>query len=228
MAKMSSAPGESHVQPQLPGEVRAEWHGEINLMGFAVDQFGCVWKHGHAGWYTVGAEVPEALVALRLAFLAGREPPAQPRAAHPGPGEDPLVRRYLSHDRPEEGDVELLAFKGGNGDWYLSIVPQGWKNARLAPLPGEDAGPDACVRITTSGERRGHHHVAGVVANLFRAMGGEPPLTPTGLDLLDVFDDDLPREVALEILRAFVANGSAIGIERILPALRRLLPELET
>jgi hypothetical protein len=49
------------------------------------------------------------------------------------------VRRYRSDDRDQEDcDNDLLVYPGGNGDWYLTIVPH-----------GEHIGPT--VRITTSG-----------------------------------------------------------------------------
>ncbi len=81
-------------------------------------------------------------------------------------------RRYLTHDC-DQGRVELVVQAGGNGDWYVSIVPESHRIARLAGLPGETPRLHSCVRVTTSGERREHHGAAAAVAALYRAMGGE-------------------------------------------------------
>lgn len=76
-------------------------------------------------------------------------------------------RRYETHDTDQQR-VELLVSSAPNGDWYLSIVPTGHKFARLA------TDERAEVRVTTSGERREHTHVAAAVAALYDALGGEP------------------------------------------------------
>lgn len=84
-------------------------------------------------------------------------------------------RRYLTHDC-DEARVELIVQSADNGDWYLSIVREGHKFDRLQALPGEpEMPPPAVVRVATSGERRQHSHVAAAVANLWRALGGDPP-----------------------------------------------------
>jgi hypothetical protein len=41
-------------------------------------------------------------------------------------------------DDCDKSDLELSIFQGGNGDWYISILPEGH---RIGP----------CVRISTSG-----------------------------------------------------------------------------
>ncbi len=76
-------------------------------------------------------------------------------------------RRYETHDTDQQR-VELVVSDAPNGDWYLSIVPTGHKFARLA------TDERAEVRVTTSGERREHMHVAAAVAALYDALGGEP------------------------------------------------------
>jgi hypothetical protein len=88
-------------------------------------------------------------------------------------------RRYLTGDA-DQARVELV-IRGpeGNGDYYVSIVPEGHKLARLADVTqtGEDLkvalGPYATVRVVTSGEPSQHQGVAEAVAQLYRAMGGE-------------------------------------------------------
>lgn len=84
--------------------------------------------------------------------------------------------RYLTHDC-DEARVELLVDvgQGGNGDFYISIVSEGDRSARLAPAPGEILGAPATVRIVTSGERRQHAGVARAVRILHRAIQGHPP-----------------------------------------------------
>ena len=49
-------------------------------------------------------------------------------------------RRYLTDDC-DQSDMELRLFMGDNGDWYLSILPQGDRLTRHT------------VRITTRGQR---------------------------------------------------------------------------
>lgn len=39
-------------------------------------------------------------------------------------------RRYLTHDM-DQGRVELVVQRGENGDWYVSIVPEGRKIASI-------------------------------------------------------------------------------------------------
>lgn len=73
------------------------------------------------------------------------------------------VRRYRTHD-VDLGDVELLIGPGENGDWYVSIVPRGHKTSRLK------TGEDACVRVTTSGERPGFERAANAVRLLYEAL----------------------------------------------------------
>lgn len=33
--------------------------------------------------------------------------------------------RYLTDDRDEKHRNELVIYRGGNGDWYVSVVPEG-------------------------------------------------------------------------------------------------------
>lgn len=70
----------------------------------------------------------------------------------------PEEARYRSDEPGENGEptMEMRLSMGGNGDWYLSILPERERFTRH------------CVRITTSGT-----HFRGMpkaVADLFRAM----------------------------------------------------------
>jgi hypothetical protein len=66
-------------------------------------------------------------------------------------------RRYLTDDRDmEEHPMELRLFMGENGDWYMSVLPQG------------DRYTKHCVRITTSGSR--YPGMSAALAALHRAM----------------------------------------------------------
>ena len=83
------------------------------------------------------------------------------------------ARRYLTHDC-DQARVELLLQPSGNGDWYFSIVREGQKFNRLAPLNEDELlPPPATIRIVTHGERKEHTHVGAAVAGLWRALGGE-------------------------------------------------------
>lgn len=71
------------------------------------------------------------------------------------------ARTYLTDDCDEERvELRLLHAHSGNGDWYVSVLPEGHK-----------IGPT--VRVTTSGARRGQERVAAALAGLWRALGGE-------------------------------------------------------
>ena len=75
-------------------------------------------------------------------------------------------RRYRSDDRDlgERNDTDLMVYQGGNGDWYLTIVPH-----------GQHIGPT--VRLTTSGVPRGCEGVPVALARLFRALPVSPNRT---------------------------------------------------
>lgn len=77
-------------------------------------------------------------------------------------GESDDVRIYPSDDRDVEPN-DLVVTRGGNGDWYVTVAPSG---GRIGPT----------VRLTTHGTPRGKDFVPGAMANLFRALGGEPPV----------------------------------------------------
>lgn len=66
-------------------------------------------------------------------------------------------RRYLTDDADiEDLPMELEIFMGHNGDWYLSVLPQGDRLTRH------------CVRVTTSGSR--HPGAASALAALYRSL----------------------------------------------------------
>jgi hypothetical protein len=65
------------------------------------------------------------------------------------------TRYYLTDDCDLDDPMEMRLSQGENGDWYLSICPQGDRFTRH------------CVRITTSGS--GYPGAAKAVADLFRA-----------------------------------------------------------
>jgi len=80
-------------------------------------------------------------------------------------------RDYLTDDC-DVGQETLRISMGGNGDWYITILDK----------PGHRIG--STVRLTTSGARREHEHVALAVARLYDALGGvgpsldDPPVLP--------------------------------------------------
>ncbi len=70
------------------------------------------------------------------------------------------ARRYLTDDRDGfasgwRGNRELVVSMAGNGDWYVSVLPEGHK-----------AGPT--VRITTSGQRL--HGIVSAIAAVYQAL----------------------------------------------------------
>lgn len=73
--------------------------------------------------------------------------------------EDP--RSYTTDDIDIDKDAHRLEISmGGNGDWYVSIIPKGHRASYH------------CVRVTTSGSRK--PEVANAVADLYLAMEKGP------------------------------------------------------
>ncbi|MBI4132656.1 MAG: hypothetical protein HY473_00955 [Candidatus Sungbacteria bacterium] len=67
--------------------------------------------------------------------------------------------RYLTDDRDERNRNELVILLGGNGDWYVAVVPEGEGTIGRA------------VRICTSGGASAAAPGLGVaIANAFRAL----------------------------------------------------------
>jgi len=107
--------------------------------------------------------------------------------------------------RTDDCDQETLRISmGGNGDWYLTILDE----------PSHKLGPT--VRLTTSGARREHEHVAMAVFRLYEALGGKAP--PDGLP--DAFFD--PDEAPLR--RVAELESEVLGLRAKLAALGRLEP----
>jgi len=69
--------------------------------------------------------------------------------------------RYLTDDRDEKRRNELVITLGGNGDWYVAVVPEG------------EGTIGRGVRICTSGGASTiAHGLAPAIANAFRALLG--------------------------------------------------------
>lgn len=69
--------------------------------------------------------------------------------------------RFLTDDRDHEERFELNIFPGGNGDWYVSVLPEGH---RLGPT----------VRVSTSGGAARSVPGLGIaISRAYRAMLGE-------------------------------------------------------
>ena len=72
--------------------------------------------------------------------------------------EEPDEVRYLTDDRDVPNRHELVIMFGGNGDWYVSVVPEGEKASRG-------------VRICTSGGASfAAPGLTNAIANAFRAI----------------------------------------------------------
>lgn len=75
------------------------------------------------------------------------------------PEEDVVQVRYLTDDRDASALHELLITEGGNGDWYISVVPQGQFDMRRS------------VRICTSGgASMAVPGLGPAIADAFRAL----------------------------------------------------------
>jgi hypothetical protein len=86
-------------------------------------------------------------------------------------------RLYFCDDADMDEPLVLHVSQGGNGDWYISVLPEG---AKIGPT----------VRLTTSGSPRGFDGVPIAMANLYRALGGELPLSP-GTTSVETGGDDV-------------------------------------
>lgn len=116
-------------------------------------------------------------------------------------------RRYLTGDADMERLELVVAPPDGNGDWYISVLPE-----------GDKIGPT--VRVPTSGARREHQHVASAVAGLYCALGGEDPdeerremaafLAAIGPDDEDDADEEEPA-----VTKPDGAAGTATGALRV-------------
>lgn len=71
----------------------------------------------------------------------------------------PDIVRYLTDDRDQRNRHELVISAGGNGDWYVAVVPEGTGTIGKA------------VRICTSGGASvACPGLAPAIANAFRAI----------------------------------------------------------
>lgn len=137
-------------------------------------------------------------------------------------------RRYLTGDA-DQARVELVVRgPGGNGDYYISIVPEGHRLAWLADVSpaGEDLhvalGPHATVRVVTSGEPSRYQGVAAAVAQLYRAMGGEVRREM----LAEAALPEANARAALMHRRAQALEGIAARLERVRAGYERLVAYL--
>jgi hypothetical protein len=70
--------------------------------------------------------------------------------------------RYLTDDRDHEHRHELVIGMGGNGDYYIAVVPKG------------EGCLGRAVRICTSGGcQSANPRLMLAIAEAYRAMGGE-------------------------------------------------------
>ncbi|MBU1177343.1 MAG: hypothetical protein ABIG88_03815 [Patescibacteria group bacterium] len=73
--------------------------------------------------------------------------------------EENTEARFLTDDRDKERRNELVIMQGGNGDWYVAVVPEGEGTAGRA------------VRICTSGgASTSVPGLAPAIANAFRSL----------------------------------------------------------
>lgn len=117
-------------------------------------------------------------------------------------------RRYLTHDC-DQGRVELVVQLGANGDWYVSVVPEGH---RLSWLDDASMGrrQRATVRVTTSGERSGQIGAANAVADLYRAMGGEVAAELDEQTMRHIAGDTRAREAERDAWKALAQANDKI------------------
>ena len=98
--------------------------------------------------------------------------------------------RYLTDDRDEKQRNELAIILGGNGDWYVAVVPEGEKTAGRA------------VRICTSGgASRAVPGLGPAIADGFRAL----------IAAAELARKDADQEPACDISGRCVAPKGASG-----------------
>lgn len=99
--------------------------------------------------------------------------------------------RYLTDDCDEPQRNELVISQGGNGDWYVAVVPEGQKTIRKG------------VRISTSGgASRAVPGLTTAIADAFRALA----------DVQEAEQRDRDQEPACDISGRCVAPKGATGI----------------
>lgn len=68
----------------------------------------------------------------------------------------PTEVRFLTDDRDEAGRMELVIQQGGNGDWYVSVVPEGQaatRGVRVCTSGGASAAAPGLTRAIASAFR---------------------------------------------------------------------------
>ncbi len=99
----------------------------------------------------------------------------------------PEAREYLCDDRDDDEPYKLSISMGGNGDWYVSVLPKGDRWSR------------ATVRLCTSGGAiRAVPGLVEAVCDAYRALGGEIPTAPMVNPFADILGEDSPRIAELE------------------------------
>lgn len=99
--------------------------------------------------------------------------------------------RYLTDDRDEGDRHELVISLGGNGDWYIAVVPEGQRTLGKS------------VRVCTSGgASRAAPGLTTAIANAFKAL----------VDVQEAKRKEQDREPACDIKGACVVSKGAKGI----------------
>lgn len=76
--------------------------------------------------------------------------------------------RYLTDDRDQTNRNELAIFRGGNGDLYVGVMPEG------------EAGIKCFVRICLSGGASASNpKLVRAIFDAFKALGGEASRKPS-------------------------------------------------
>lgn len=104
-------------------------------------------------------------------------------------------RTYVTDDADiDERRHKLVMFRGENGDWYLSIMPEADRFSR------------ACVRVTTHGTRR--HGMPGAMSTLWNALATGPAVTGAELvaGLAGCISDELFESFGAEQADATMAE----------------------
>jgi hypothetical protein len=103
--------------------------------------------------------------------------------------------RYLTDDRDEKRRNELVITLGGNGDWYVSVVPEGQKTIGRG------------VRVSTSGgASRRAPGLPAAIAEAFKAL----------TDAQEAEQRDRDQDPACDISGRCVAPKGAKGITNCL------------
>ncbi len=107
----------------------------------------------------------------------------------------PEAREYICDNRDSDDLYKLSISMGGNGDWYVSVLPK------------DDRWSRATVRLCTSGGAiSAVPGLVQAVCDAYRALGGEIPTPPMVNPFADLLGEEDPRIAELEAEAAHLTS----------------------